>query len=120
MCKHVAATLYGVGARLDAEPKLLFKLRGVDENELLSGAGEDVSLKKPAGTKVLKDDDVAALFGLEMAEAAGPEASSAAEAPRGKRASTQSAGPPKKQGRRKPISRRVSAGQKKNGSARTA
>ena len=24
MCKHVAATLYGVGARLDAQPDLLF------------------------------------------------------------------------------------------------
>ena len=30
MCKHVAATLYGVGARLDHEPELLFTLRGVD------------------------------------------------------------------------------------------
>jgi uncharacterized Zn finger protein len=29
MCKHVAAVLYGVGARLDAEPDLLFRLRAV-------------------------------------------------------------------------------------------
>ena len=33
MCKHVAATLYGVGARLDEAPRLLFVLRGVDESE---------------------------------------------------------------------------------------
>ena len=76
MCKHVAAVLYGVGARLDEKPALLFELRGVDENELLANAGEEVSLKKtaPATTKVLDDGDVAALFGLEMAEAVGSEA----------------------------------------------
>ncbi|HEX8812813.1 MAG TPA: SWIM zinc finger family protein [Terracidiphilus sp.] len=69
MCKHVAAALYGVGARLDEMPQLLFVLRGVDENELL---GQDVALSKtaPAAAKVLDDSDVAALFGLEMAEPA--------------------------------------------------
>src|SRR5271154_5220590 len=72
MCKHVAAVLYGVGARLDEKPALLFDLRGVDENELLVNAGRELSLKKavPATTKVLDDGDVAALFGLEMIEAA--------------------------------------------------
>ena len=72
MCKHVAAVLYGVGARLDEKPELLFVLRGVDENELLAGAGQDLSLTKaaPSAAKVLDDSDVAALFGLEMAEPA--------------------------------------------------
>jgi uncharacterized Zn finger protein len=76
MCKHVAAVLYGVGARLDQTPQLLFVLRGVDENELLAGAGPDVSLSKSVGSKakVLDDTDMAALFGLEMAEDAGSEA----------------------------------------------
>ncbi len=37
MCKHVAAALYGVGARLDQKPALLFVLRDVDEKELLGG-----------------------------------------------------------------------------------
>ena len=41
MCKHVAAVLYGVGARLDESPALLFKLRGVDRDDLLARAGED-------------------------------------------------------------------------------
>jgi uncharacterized Zn finger protein len=70
MCKHVAAALYGVGARLDEKPQLLFVLRGVDENELLAIAGQDVALNKaaPAAAKMLDDSDVAALFGLEMAE----------------------------------------------------
>ena len=68
MCKHVAAVLYGVGARLDEKPALLFALRGVDENQLLANAGQELSLKKPvpATTKVLDSDDVAALFGLEL------------------------------------------------------
>jgi uncharacterized Zn finger protein len=72
MCKHVAAALYGVGARLDAQPQLLFVLRGVDEAELLKSAGEGMTLAKsaPAAAKVLDDGDVAALFGLEMAEEA--------------------------------------------------
>src|SRR5882762_9857861 len=71
MCKHVAAVLYGVGARLDEKPALLFALRGVDENQLLANAAQELSLKKavPATTKVLHDGDVAALFGLEMVEA---------------------------------------------------
>lgn len=70
MCKHVAAALYGVGARLDEKPQLLFVLRGVDENELIANAGQDFSLTKatPTAAKVLDDRDVAALFGLEMVE----------------------------------------------------
>ena len=72
MCKHVAAALYGVGARLDEKPQLLFVLRGVDESELLASAGQDFSLTRtaPAAAKLLDDGDVAALFGLEMVETA--------------------------------------------------
>ena len=47
MCKHVAATLYGVGARLDHEPDLLFALRGVDRSELVS-TGADLSITEAA------------------------------------------------------------------------
>jgi uncharacterized Zn finger protein len=77
MCKHVAAALYGVGARLDEKPQLLFVLRGVDESELIAGAGEGMPLSKatPSAAKVLDDGDVAALFGLEMADTAGSKAS---------------------------------------------
>lgn len=35
LCKHLAAVLYGVGARLDTAPELLFTLRGVDHSELI-------------------------------------------------------------------------------------
>jgi uncharacterized Zn finger protein len=77
MCKHVAAALYGVGARLDQKPQLLFVLRGVDESELFAGTGEGMSLSKaaPATADVLDDSDVAALFGLEMADTAPSKAS---------------------------------------------
>ncbi len=84
MCKHVAAALYGVGARLDAKPELLFVLRGVDENELIASAGHGVPLAKatPGAAKVLDDHDVAALFGLEMAEAAGSDIRAVPEQPK--------------------------------------
>src|SRR3954470_3351550 len=70
MCKHVAAALYGVGARLDEKPQLLFVLRDVDETELIAGAGRGISLatSPPAASNRLDDGDVAALFGLEMAD----------------------------------------------------
>ena len=76
MCKHVAAALYGVGARLDERPQLLFKLRGVDENELLANAGQDLALTKtpPGAANILDNSEVEALFGLEMAEPAIPDA----------------------------------------------
>jgi len=78
MCKHVAAVLYGVGARLDEQPRLLFVLRGVDETELLAGAGQGLPLAKTGSAKVLDDGDVGALFGLEMAETGGAETPAAA------------------------------------------
>ncbi|MEB2679483.1 SWIM zinc finger family protein (plasmid) [Bradyrhizobium japonicum] len=69
MCKHVAAALYGVGARLDEKPQLLFVLRDVDETEMLASAGQGSPLTTaPGAAKVLDESDVAALFGLEMAE----------------------------------------------------
>src|ERR1700726_3963228 len=48
MCKHVAAALYGVGARLDETPQLLFVRRGGDQNELFSDTGQDLALSTSA------------------------------------------------------------------------
>ncbi len=76
MCKHVAAVLYGVGARLDQRPELLFVLRGVDENELLASAGQDLlPTDAPAAAQTLDESDLVALFGIEMAEPDQPSAS---------------------------------------------
>ena len=35
MCKHVAAVLYGIGARFDRDPLLFFELRGLDVNRFI-------------------------------------------------------------------------------------
>jgi uncharacterized Zn finger protein len=71
MCKHIAAVLYGIGTRLDQQPELLFRLHMVDERELITKAGNELPLSKkgPAATKVLGDDEnLSALFGLDMAQ----------------------------------------------------
>lgn len=69
MCKHVAAVLYGVGARLDIQPELLFTLRQVSANDLVAQAAElPVATKKvPPKARVLDDDQLADVFGIEMA-----------------------------------------------------
>jgi uncharacterized Zn finger protein len=90
MCKHVAATLYGVGARLDSDPDLLFTLRGVDRAELVS-VGADLPLTRAAAAseRVLADDDVAALFGIEIAA---PDASPLGQSREEKRQAREPAG----------------------------
>ena len=71
MCKHVAAVLYGVGARLDKQPELLFRLRAVNENELVAHIDQSLPMSKtgPAKGKVLDADDLSSMFGLDMAGA---------------------------------------------------
>ena len=68
MCKHVAAVLYGVGARLDAQPELLFRLRAVDERDLIAHIDTAMPLTTAASSsgKLLETDDLSALFGLEL------------------------------------------------------
>jgi len=73
MCKHVAAVFYGIGARLDQSPELLFSLRKVDPSALFAGAGGELSLgaKRPGSGRVLSDTGLAEMFGIELAEPAG-------------------------------------------------
>ena len=67
MCKHVAATLYGVGARLDSEPELLFTLRGVDPAEMVEAAVERPTTGgKPRRGRVLKTDELSSVFGVDI------------------------------------------------------
>jgi len=85
MCKHVAAVLYGVGARLDAQPELLFRLRAVDESELVARIDSSAALSRsaPQSDKVLEEADLSALFGLDMeAPSATPESPPAPKAAR--------------------------------------
>src|SRR3984893_18043934 len=71
MAKHVAAVLYGIGARLDHQPELLFRLRAVDEKELIIKAGKAIPLAKQgaAPAKVLSGD-LSDIFGLDIAQSA--------------------------------------------------
>jgi uncharacterized Zn finger protein len=70
MCKHVAAVMYGIGARLDEKPELLFTLRAVDENELIAKASKNVPLAgaMPTTARVIVDDDISALFGIDVGD----------------------------------------------------
>ncbi len=70
LCKHLAAVLYGVGARLDLHPELLFKLRGVDHEELISADLDLTGATKRTGKRRrLDDDDLSGLFGVEIDQA---------------------------------------------------
>jgi len=67
MCKHVAATLYGVGARLDHEPELLFTLRGVDPTEMVAAAvDQPTAAGKAHKGRVLETDALSSLFGVDI------------------------------------------------------
>ncbi|MHB8877797.1 MAG: SWIM zinc finger family protein [Myxococcaceae bacterium] len=67
LCKHLAAVLYGVGARLDHEPELLFVLRGVDGADLVGAAGKGGMIgKKAKGKHTLEAEGLAGIFGIEL------------------------------------------------------
>lgn len=69
MCKHVAAVLYGVGARLDEDPMLFFTLRRVDIQDLIRRSVEsrmDAMLKN-AGKKsgrAMSEAEMHDVFGI--------------------------------------------------------
>jgi uncharacterized Zn finger protein len=69
MCKHVTATLYGIGARFDGDPTLFFTLRDIDFGSLIKKTIDQKmeSMLKNAGkasSRVLDDPDVLDLFGI--------------------------------------------------------
>jgi uncharacterized Zn finger protein len=76
MCKHVAAVLYGVGARLDASPELFFTLRGVNMDAHISQAAkketEKLLSKQPGkSSRIIQPSDnrlsdISALFGVSL------------------------------------------------------
>jgi len=79
LCKHVAASLYGVGAHLDQNPGLLFLLRGVDPADLISKASAAEAVRQTAvqagDAPVMSEAEAAEVFGIEL------EARSAAPVP---------------------------------------
>ena len=66
LCKHIAATLYGVGNRLDRQPELLFKLRQVDHLELIAQAARPAPKRKTGGRKTIATGQLADVFGIEL------------------------------------------------------
>ena len=71
MCKHIAATLYCVGARLDSQPELFFTLRQVDQADLVASAGAGVArhARSAARTRTPKRPfrgDLATVFGIDL------------------------------------------------------
>ena len=66
LCKHLAAVLYGVGARLDKEPELFFLLRGVDQNELFSADFADNLASISDKASDIADADLSGVFGIEL------------------------------------------------------
>ncbi|MBP6984975.1 MAG: SWIM zinc finger family protein [Alphaproteobacteria bacterium] len=65
MCKHVAAVLYGIGARIDNNPEDLFSLRKADYADLVAKAGAMTAIQHELDPG-LADGDISALFGIEM------------------------------------------------------
>jgi uncharacterized Zn finger protein len=85
MCKHVAAALYGVGARLDHQPELLFKLRKVDHLELIGEAGAATAAagrRRKTSARTLAPADLADVFGVELEPVNIPDAPAQPRAPK--------------------------------------
>ncbi|QGQ94205.1 hypothetical protein EHS13_04420 [Paenibacillus psychroresistens] len=71
MCKHLAAVLYGVGVRLDDDPTLFFKLRGVNVEALISETitkqtNALLEKSKTKSRRVMEDTDVSDMFGIDL------------------------------------------------------
>jgi uncharacterized Zn finger protein len=71
MCKHVAAVLYGIGARFDEDSSLFFKLRGAETGDLIARAvksktGELLAKTKKKSAKVIADADLSDIFGIDL------------------------------------------------------
>ena len=77
MCKHISAVMYGIGARLDTNPELLFLLRGVDHNELITAniTSETISGKgsRRSRRRTLSGQDLENVFGVELEQSAPPK-----------------------------------------------
>lgn len=67
MCKHVAAVLYGIGHRLDSRPELLFLLRGVSAQDLIS---TELALAAPTASNQIEEQGLAELFGIDLEQEA--------------------------------------------------
>lgn len=109
LCKHLAAVLYGVGARLDQDPALLFLLRGVNHEELIDvNAQLALQTNRQSGkSKQIASDDLSDVFGIDIA-ADEPKPKSKAKVKRKKKKST----PTKKTSSKKPPTKKIASKKK--------
>jgi uncharacterized Zn finger protein len=78
MCKHLAAVLYGVGARLDKQPELLFLLRGVDHEELVDTELDVQAATSPSNKRRrIASQDLGSIFDVDMEAPSKPRKSKA-------------------------------------------
>lgn len=68
LCKHQAAVLYAVGILFDRDPKFFFELRGVDPSELIATSAAALTDSLNTLSSSLADEDLSALFGIDLAE----------------------------------------------------
>jgi uncharacterized Zn finger protein len=72
MCKHVAAVLYGIGARLDQDPSLFFVLRKANINDLISETVKETRKdlltrsKKQSSRKISDTENLSDMFGIDL------------------------------------------------------
>lgn len=107
MCKHVAAVLYGIGARLDQQPELLFRLHRLDEKELIAkaGAGLPLARKEAVPERILRGNDLSELFGLDMAQSSASSAKvPRTRTPKSKRAKKSAGGQEAHEAQRRSVS----------------
>lgn len=77
MCKHIAAALYGVGARLDEDPALFFTLRGINIDDLITQTLTDTAQTllgkaERQSRNILQDVDLGEVFGIQLDDLAVP------------------------------------------------
>ncbi len=132
MCKHVAAVLYGIGARLDEKPELLFVLRQVDHMELIehAAAGQALTPSTASDARTIAEGDLADVFGIELDTPADADPAAvptplrktpARQAPAASKAKSASKAPAKtaaKKTSRKASKRRKAAGETSTGQQR--
>ena len=80
LCKHLAAVFYGIGARLDHQPELLFALRQADHSELIA---EAISAKAipDAEAAELDSSSLSDVFGIDIDTTGEPDAPPPASKP---------------------------------------
>jgi len=71
MCKHVAAVLYGIGARFDENPKLFFELRQINIKSFIKEAVKKRAKKmlknsKKKSSRTIKEDNLEELFNIDL------------------------------------------------------